>query len=752
MPSDHPFQLLFETFGKLPDVHSDEVNKEARETMKAWLKVPLEKPGHSILLKAPRAGHGKTHLLTRLQYELGGTHEFIPLHAIGGSRIDAATVLDDTLRRLVRGLPAAGGLTVLDLVARRLFSSSLQPLVNSGEVPCQDREGAINALRTRPIETFDFHHPGAVTAHWARDNFELLGPRLSLELSQGRGLSLREVSFWVDAMFRFSATPIDNPGRVRALAATVFEDPGAEAVAHERLVALLGLLTSLMRVVLVADEIEGFSSDETAALRFASFLGALRQSAERVDVVLSVNEDVWKSAFLPRLSGGLADRLSEVVVELEPLDRAGMLAIIESRSPGDGEKILSEMEPDTASTHARGIIKEAGNAWEDAAQGKSRKKTEKPEKQQHPEKQEEPEPASEEIPPSAAIEPLPEPTPPEAKEPEKPVVDPLSGFAAAASPEKTSETQASAFAAPEPPGKNDTPPAAEVPVKSGFSAEAAIAAFAATSLSESGDSNSDSMFSSEAPSQKEASKSSGQREAPSSWPSPEVSESAFQAPKEDTPSAFAAPSAPEKTEEPVPAFSAAPSEPAPAPKEEARPVSDFTAPPATAREEAAPSMFQAPPVDPTSMFGAPAGPARTEETASAFSAAPPEPENQPAPPIQVPPAPIQEPASMFQAPPAPAEDAVSAFQAAPAEPQPPAFQAPPQENPASAFQAPPPQPQEQAPAFTPAPPAQDTAGAFQSPPVQPAPQESPSEGKSAEASTDRVDDLLRQFRERYGKS
>ena len=65
-----------------------------------------------------RAGHGKTHLATRLQYELGGTHEFIPLHAVGGSRIDASTVLDDTLRRLVRPLPAAAGLTVMDLVVR----------------------------------------------------------------------------------------------------------------------------------------------------------------------------------------------------------------------------------------------------------------------------------------------------------------------------------------------------------------------------------------------------------------------------------------------------------------------------------------------------------------------------------------------------------------------------------------------------------------------------------------------------------
>jgi len=364
MPSTPPFHQLFETFGKLPVAHAESVNLKARESMRGRLKVGLEKAGQCILLKAPRAGYGKTHLLTRLQNELSGTHEFIPLHATSGSCIDALTVLDDTLRRLVRPLPAAGGLTVLDLVARRLFSSSLQPLVRSGEVPCQDREGALNALRIRPIETFDFHHPSAVTAHWARENFELLGPRLSLELAQRNSLSLREVSFWVNAMFRFSATAIDNPGRVRALVTTVFDDSSAEASANERLVALLGLMTSLMRVVLVADELEGFSSDEAAALRFASFIGALRQSTDRLDVIISINQDVWESAFLPCLSGGLADRLSEIVVELEPLDRAAKIAILESRSPDSGAKILDEMDSESVPTYARGLIRKAAEILE----------------------------------------------------------------------------------------------------------------------------------------------------------------------------------------------------------------------------------------------------------------------------------------------------------------------------------------------------------------------------------------------------
>lgn len=263
---------------------------------------------------------------------------------------------------VVRSLPTAGGLTVLDLVARRLFSSALQPLVNSGDVPCQDREGALSALRSRPIETFDFHHPSAVTAHWAGEKLRIAEPRLALELSQKTNLPLREVSFWVDAMFRFAATAVDNPGRVRALAATVFDEPSAEFATYERLVALLGLMCTMMWVVLVR-RTRRLSSDEAAALRLASFLGSLRQSVERADVIFSVNQDVWESAFLPRFSGGLADRLSEVTMELAPLYRKGILFILESRSPGMGEKILASMGSDGLPTHARGAVKEAAESW-----------------------------------------------------------------------------------------------------------------------------------------------------------------------------------------------------------------------------------------------------------------------------------------------------------------------------------------------------------------------------------------------------
>ncbi len=363
MANDHPFQMLFETLGRIPAAHAESVNRRAYEILSDMLTAPLEKTGRCILLRAPRAGHGKTHLLSRVQHYLGSTHEFIPLQPGFGCRIDAASVTDDALRRLLRPLPASGGMCVLDLVTRRLFAIALQPLVASGEVPCQDREGALTALRNRPIETFDFHHPNAVTAHWAQENFEVLGQRLSLELAQNCGLPVREVAFWVEALFRFAATPVENAGRVRALAESVHAGNPSDNEAMERLESLLGLLSLLMRVVLVADDLEGFSADETAALRLAAFLGSLRQSVERLDVILSLNQDIWQSAFLPRLSGGLADRLSEVVIELDPLTESEMIALLDSRVPGLGSRVLEKIDVASTGTHARGLIRAAGLAW-----------------------------------------------------------------------------------------------------------------------------------------------------------------------------------------------------------------------------------------------------------------------------------------------------------------------------------------------------------------------------------------------------
>lgn len=366
MTENHPFHSLFETFGRLPLAHAEEVNAQAYRSLAGWLQVPLVQPGGCILLKAPRAGHGKTHLLSRIRHAFQATHECILLRAFCGYQIDAGTVMEDVLRHLLDATPSSQRISPMDELARRLFARALQPLVESGQVPCQDREGALAALRRQPLETFDFHNPAAVTAQWTRENFEVLSDRLSGVLAAECELPFREIHFWLGVLYRFASDAADPVRRQRALEQAVFSTDPGDAVKVARLEALLALMTLTKRVVMIADDLEGFSADSNAALRLATFVVAIRQSVQRLEFVISLNRDVWDGVFVPCLSDGLSDRLSERLIELKPLNEAEMVAVLESRAPGAGRELLARIDRSRAGSHARGLIREAAAAWQSA--------------------------------------------------------------------------------------------------------------------------------------------------------------------------------------------------------------------------------------------------------------------------------------------------------------------------------------------------------------------------------------------------
>jgi len=354
-------QPFFDVLGQACAPHAPGVNAAATTRMERVLKSPVDAPGRGILLRAPRAGFGKSHLLSYVQQRLGTTHEFLPIHPLEGSRVDASGAIEAALRRLTRPLPAGGGLTSLDLQARRLFSLALQPLVTSGEVPCQDREAALTALRQRPVETFDFHHSQAVTAHWTKENFEVLGPRLALELSRRTGTSLNESSFWLASLFRFAAATPEHPGRTGMIIQSATSEAGVE-----RFAALLAMLSLIGRVVIVADDLEGLHADRAAALRFASFLASVRQEAPRVDAIVSLNDDIWQSAFEPALSGGLQDRLGEVEVRLEPLDEQSLISLLEARTPGRAGALRHQLGLFPAEFYARRVLRKVAEMDEES--------------------------------------------------------------------------------------------------------------------------------------------------------------------------------------------------------------------------------------------------------------------------------------------------------------------------------------------------------------------------------------------------
>ena len=363
----NPFDHAFEMLGKIPEVVTEEVNAEALEKLTRALTRRAQDRGRMVLLRSPRAGFGKTHLLMRLHQRVAHSHEFIPLEPSKGRELGAQSVLDAVLRRFSRILPAGGGLTVLDLLARRILAAGLEPLVKSGEVPSQDRDTALQALQTRPVETFDFHNEEAVTAQWAMANFALLGPRLTAELAERTHAGFRPVAWWVELLFRYSSAPVDQSTRNSSLFETVFSGEQMETDVHEKLVALLNLTGLVTSPVLVLDEVEGFSSNPEAALQVATFLNALHQSCEKLALIISVNGDVWETAFLPRIPCGLKDRLSDIVVDLEPMGKETAIKMLRDRAGEKADVLAEELDFDSGVVYARGVVRCAANAWPDVA-------------------------------------------------------------------------------------------------------------------------------------------------------------------------------------------------------------------------------------------------------------------------------------------------------------------------------------------------------------------------------------------------
>jgi hypothetical protein len=235
-------------------------------------------------------------------------------------------------------------------------------------VPCQDRESALESLRDNPAQTFDFHYDGAVTAHWTKTNFEVLGPRLAAELARISGASLREASYWVELLFRFATTPPDNVERARLLFETIFRNDlqnQSSSTAEERLHGLLSLISMVACPVLIVDDTEGLSTSPQDALALASFLSNISQSCPGAIAILSVNDDIWASSFLPNLPGGLADRLLAYQVTLDALTAEDVEAIISARAGERAAEVLGKIDWSASGNppYPRRIVELASSAW-----------------------------------------------------------------------------------------------------------------------------------------------------------------------------------------------------------------------------------------------------------------------------------------------------------------------------------------------------------------------------------------------------
>jgi len=323
--------------------------------------------GQLISLRAPRAGYGKTMLLSRLREKKKSAMTIIPIHLADGRLVEGERILEEVLTQMAELVPGTAGLTKLDLHTRQLFAHGLLPMVYSGEVPSQDKQGALASLKERPTEAFDFHNEGAAIAQWTKSQFDVLSPRLSSVLGKASGVTTRDTSYWISRLFKFAIRPPSEPSRTGDLMSAVFGSGSRFRSGSgflDGLSSLLNLITLVEPAVLVLDEVDGLSSDSDSALRATSSLVSLWESSPRVSVIISVNDDVWLSAFAPRLPLGLRDRLEDTVIRLKPLTADEARSLVKIRSSKDADLVLAGLDLDSDSLYPRGVLRAAREAWE----------------------------------------------------------------------------------------------------------------------------------------------------------------------------------------------------------------------------------------------------------------------------------------------------------------------------------------------------------------------------------------------------
>ncbi len=337
-----------------PGQDVDSLNVEALGALRQEL--PSGEPGsglgRALVLNAPRAGYGKTHLVSRFAEGLAGRAFVIPLSFDLEKPPCWATLLWDVLEKLHHDHALRPGLTVLDETARFLFARVNQRLIQERKIPCAHPEEAVAALDRNYLEMFDFTNPEQEVARWFGSHFESLAPLSAEVLAPQADLSPSRTTFWLRVLCAYAQGAAEAPEtRLEALrwavntsdaaesgdGGGVFQESGSGKRAAKHKLRDFGRLLGLHRpLVFVLDHLDVFYRDGQTGLRLAYFISELRRLLPGSLSVLCVNQDLWQATFAAQLPSALEDRLTGAMLMLRGVTREQAEALLKRRLTSAG--------------------------------------------------------------------------------------------------------------------------------------------------------------------------------------------------------------------------------------------------------------------------------------------------------------------------------------------------------------------------------------------------------------------------------
>ena len=275
-----------------------------------------------LLLTAPRAGYGKTHLLGRLAAAANGQVVLVPLAFRLEDQIGISAVAVRGLESMARAETPREGWTKLREACAGVCAVLVRRLIENGTLPCANPEQAVRVLSGDPVEIFDEKGSARLIGDWVR-RFEGQLRKPMTEQAMKRVPAIpAALESWVDAMLNHALDGgMSRMAVLRALAADE---------SNEGPVTWLRLLGLWRPVVLLVDHLDAYYRNPDAGLRIASLLLDMSEM-DGVHVVLSLNQDVWQATFGHHLPSAMEDRLTTAQMLLRGINETEAATLLRLR-------------------------------------------------------------------------------------------------------------------------------------------------------------------------------------------------------------------------------------------------------------------------------------------------------------------------------------------------------------------------------------------------------------------------------------
>ncbi len=278
--------------------------------------------GRTILISAPRAGYGKSHLVGRLRTTTESLIAAVNLPFDPSRSISWKMVLASFLRQYAgTKCPQHPNCSLLEETARFFLANLVRAAISQGNLNERSCPEADVSLRLEYHELFDRNSKSKILTWVSKRSTDLA--RAAVEPMKTRwNIGQSEVSFWAGLFLDLTHGHEDALEPLRGL---------SNGEARARVLQLMQIASESRPITVIVDHLDGFYGSDTAGMAIAEILTSIRTEVPKTLTLLCINDDLWESIFEKRIPSAWLDRLTGETSRLMPITSKSARALVAAR-------------------------------------------------------------------------------------------------------------------------------------------------------------------------------------------------------------------------------------------------------------------------------------------------------------------------------------------------------------------------------------------------------------------------------------